>query len=133
MKRVILVVEDQADIRKLIAMTLDFGDYEVHEAEDGARGLFMAEGLRPDLILLDVMMPGDLDGFQVCGRLKADPRFARTRVVMLTARGQKSDLEAGESAGADGYLIKPFSPLELIDTVEKLLDRETEMQQRKIA
>lgn len=133
MKRVILVVEDQADIRKLITMTLDFGDYEVHEAEDGARGLFMTEGLRPDLVLLDVMMPGDLDGFQVCGRIKADSRFARTRVVMLTARGQKSDLEAGEAAGADGYLTKPFSPLELIDTVEKLLDSEVATEQRKIA
>jgi two-component system phosphate regulon response regulator PhoB len=133
MKRVILVVEDQADIRKLIAMTLDFGEYEVHEAEDGARGLFMAEGLRPSLILLDVMMPGDLDGFQVCQRIKTDPRLRDTQVIMLTARGQKSDLEAGKAAGADAYLTKPFSPLELIDTVEKLLAGSVATPQQKVA
>lgn len=126
MKHVILVVEDQPDIRKLIGMTLDFGDSEVHEAEDGARGLFMAESLRPSLILLDVMMPGDLDGYQVCARVKADTRLRGTRVVMLTARGQKSDLEAGAKAGADAYLTKPFSPLELIDTVERLLEAEVD-------
>lgn len=126
MKHVILVVEDQPDIRKLIGMTLDFGNFEVHEAEDGARGLFMAESLRPSLILLDVMMPGDLDGYQVCARVKADTRLRGTRVVMLTARGQKSDLEAGAKAGADAYLTKPFSPLELIDTVERLLEAEVD-------
>lgn len=133
MKRVILVVEDQADIRKLITMTLDFGDYEIHEAEDGAQGLFKAGALRPNLILLDVMMPGDLDGFQVCERVKADATLRGTRVVMLTARGQKSDLETGEKAGADAYLTKPFSPLELIDTVEKLLAEDAEERSRMVA
>ena len=125
MKRIILVVEDQPDIRKLIRMTLDFGDYEVHEAENGAGVLRMLEAVKPNLVLLDVMMPGELDGFQVCQRIKSKPATAHTKVVMLTARGQQSDLDAGAKAGADGYLTKPFSPLELIDRVEALLEAQS--------
>ena len=126
MKKIVLVVEDQPDIRKLIRMTLDFGDYEVHEADNGASGLRMVDGLHPHLVLLDVMMPGDLDGFQVCERIKRDPARAATMVVMLTARGQQADLATGTKAGCDGYLTKPFSPLELIDTVDELLQRQAE-------
>jgi DNA-binding response OmpR family regulator len=119
MKRV-LIVEDQADIRKLIHMTLEFESYEIHEASDGAHGLRMASAARPDLVLLDVMMPGELDGLQVCQRIKSDPMLARTKVVLLTARGQARDRVSGKSCGADEYLVKPFSPLELIDTIERL-------------
>jgi two-component system, OmpR family, phosphate regulon response regulator PhoB len=120
MKRV-LIVEDQADIRKLIRMTLEFEDYEIHEATDGASGLRVARSIRPDLMLLDVMMPGELDGLQVCHQIKKDPATASIRVVLLTARGQARDREVGREAGADEYLIKPFSPLQLIDTIERLL------------
>ena len=120
----ILIVEDQPDIRKLIRMTLEFGHYEIHEAENGQEGWARAQGLRPDLVLLDVMMPGELDGFQVCEKVKSDPTLGRaTAVVMLTARGQKTDLEHGTRSGADGYLTKPFSPLELVDKVDELLAR----------
>jgi len=120
MKRV-LIVEDQADIRKLIRMTLEFEDYEIHEASDGASGLRMARGLAPDLMLLDVMMPGELDGLQVCHHIKSDPATRSIRVVLLTARGQARDREVGREAGADEYLVKPFSPLQLIETIERLL------------
>lgn len=119
MKRV-LIVEDQPDIRKLIRMTLEFEAYEIHEADDGASGLRMASALQPDLVLLDVMMPGELDGLQVCQRIKSDAMLAGVRVVLLTARGQTRDREAGQRAGADEYLVKPFSPLQLIDTIERL-------------
>ncbi|WP_374347647.1 response regulator transcription factor [Chitinimonas sp.] len=121
MKTLLLVVEDQTDIRKLIRMTLSFGDYEVQEADHGLLGLKMAEAMHPALILLDVMMPGELDGLQVCQRIRADPALRDTLVVMLTARGQQADFDAGKAAGVDAYLTKPFSPLELIDTVENLL------------
>ena len=121
MRRKILIVEDQPDIRTLIRMTLDFGDYELHEADNGDNGLLMAQRVQPDLMLLDVMMPGSLDGLQVCQKLKADPRYENIRIVLLTARGQKSDIEAGERAGANAYLTKPFSPLELLDRIEQLL------------
>lgn len=121
MKRV-LIVEDQADIRKLIHMTLEFEAYEIHEAADGAQGLRLATALRPDLILLDVMMPGELDGLQVCQRIKQAPELAHIKIVLLTARGQTRDREAGTKAGAEEYLVKPFSPLQLIDTIERLTE-----------
>lgn len=120
MKRV-LIVEDQADIRKLIRMTLEFENYEIHEAADGSFGLRMAQAIKPDILLLDVMMPGEIDGLQVCQRIKSDPEMAGSKVVLLTARGQQKDREAGEQAGADEYLVKPFSPLQLIETIERLL------------
>ncbi len=116
----ILIVEDQSDICKLIRMTLEFGDFEIHEAHDGEAGLNMARAIRPTVMLLDVMMPGLLDGYQVCARIKADPVLKHIQVVMLTARGQATDLAAGEAAGADAYLVKPFSPLELIERVEAM-------------
>jgi DNA-binding response OmpR family regulator len=117
----ILIVEDQPDIRKLIRMTLEFEDYEIHEAADGAFGLRMASAIGPDLVLLDVMMPGELDGLQVCQRIKSDPKLSGLKVVLLTARGQARDREAGQQAGADDYLIKPFSPLQLIETIDRLV------------
>ena len=117
----ILIVEDQPDIRKLIRMTLEFEDYEIHEAADGAAGLRLASAVGPDLVLLDVMMPGELDGLQVCQRIKSDPKLAGLKVVLLTARGQARDREAGQLAGADDYLVKPFSPLQLIETIERLV------------
>lgn len=120
MKRV-LIVEDQSDIRKLIRMTLEFEDYEIHEASDGAFGLSMVSAVRPDLVLLDVMMPGEIDGLQVCQRIKSDPELAHIKVVLLTARGQARDREAGDAARADEYLVKPFSPLQLIETMERLI------------
>ena len=123
MKRV-LIVEDQADIRKLIRMTLEFEPYEIHEAANGTEGLQMAIEVQPDLILLDVMMPGELDGLQVCARVRALPALQDTRVVLLTARGQTQDRDAGQKAGADEYLIKPFSPLQLIETIERLMPAE---------
>lgn len=116
----ILIVEDQPDICKLIRMTLEFGDFEIHEAHDGESGLNMARATMPTVMLLDVMMPGLLDGYQVCSRIKQDPSLRGIQVVMLTARGQATDLAAGEAAGADAYLVKPFSPLELIERVEAM-------------
>ena len=120
MKRV-LIVEDQADIRKLIRMTLEFEPYESFESANGVEGLQMADALVPDLMLLDVMMPGEFDGLQVCARVRANPALKETRVVLLTARGQIKDRDAGQQAGADEYLIKPFSPLQLIETIERLM------------
>lgn len=117
----ILIVEDQVDIRKLIRMTLEFGDFEIREAEDGESGLVAAHEFRPHVMLLDVMMPGRLDGFEVCRRIKQDEALRTIQVVMLTARGQTSDVAAGEESGADAYLVKPFSPLELIDRVEAMV------------
>jgi DNA-binding response OmpR family regulator len=117
----ILIVDDHADIRRLIRMTLEFEDYEVREAADGDAALALAQEFQPDLVLLDVMMPGAINGLEVCRRLRAD-RAAGSgpRVIMLSARGQASDREAGLQAGADTYLVKPFSPLQLISCIGEL-------------
>lgn len=115
----ILIVEDQAEIRELIRLTLEGGDWEVHEAVDGASGLELALRVRPDVVLLDVMMPGGLDGVAVCERLRADSATRRARVVMLTAMGRNEDRERGLRAGADAYLTKPFSPRNLLQVIER--------------
>ena len=119
MKR-FLIVDDQADIRKLIRMTLEFEDCEIHEASTGASAMRMVIELCPDFVLLDIMMPGPMDGLQVCFVIKSMPELASVKVVLLTARGQVHDVEAGNEAGADEYLVKPFSPLELMSTIERL-------------
>jgi DNA-binding response OmpR family regulator len=120
LKRV-LIVEDQEDIRELIRVTLEFEDFDIHEAADGPTGLAAAQRLVPDLILLDVMMPGGMDGLQVCKAVRADGRLRRCKVVLLTGRTQAADRQAGSNAGADEYLVKPFSPLELLTVVKRLL------------
>ncbi len=116
----ILIVDDHSDIRKLIRMTLEFDGYEIHEAADGESALQVAATLRPDLVLLDVMMPGAFDGLETCRRIKADPVQGRAHVMLLSARGQSRDREAGLQSGADAYLVKPFSPLQLIDSISAL-------------
>ena len=95
--------------------------YRISVATNGRQALQVLDRVQPDLILLDVMMPGDLDGLQECARVRALPALQTTRVVLLTARGQAQDRDAGQEAGADDYLIKPFSPLQLIETIERLM------------
>ncbi len=116
----ILIVDDHADIRKLIRMTLEFEEYEIHEAADGESAVEMAQAIDPDLVLLDVMMPGAFDGLEACRRIRALPALADVHVMLLSARGQARDREAGLQAGADAYLVKPFSPLQLIDCIAAL-------------
>ena len=122
MTRKALVVDDQPDIRKLIMMTMECENFELHETDNGEDAWTIAQKLRPALVLLDVMMPGALDGYQVCEKIKADPTLGSfTKVILLTARGQKTDIERGHDAGCDAYLVKPFSPIELLDTVDRLV------------
>lgn len=118
-KRRILIVEDQADLRKLLRLTLAVVDCELHEADSGQAALSLLKTLKPDTVILDIMLPGGIDGYQICRAIKADPATSRTFVILLSARGQKSDIEEGRRAGADCYLLKPFSPLELVKTVNK--------------
>lgn len=118
----IVVIEDQPEIRQLIRMTLEFGDYLLFEAADADAGWAAIEQQAPDLVLLDVMMPGSMDGLELCRRLRAVPEQARLPVILLTARSQQHDIEAGREAGADAYLTKPFSPMELLDRIGLLLD-----------
>lgn len=122
MKRKALIVDDQPDIRKLIVLTMESEDFDIHEASNGEEAWRMAQALRPHIMLLDVMMPGSLDGYQVCEKIKADPELQTTiKVILLTARGQRTDVERGQAVGCDAYLVKPFSPLEMLDTVDRLV------------
>ena len=116
----ILLVDDHSDIRRLIRITLG-KTFEVFEAEDGVKGLKLAVQVEPDLIVLDVMMPGALDGLQVLGAIRSTPSLSNTRVIMVTARGQVSDYEDGMQRGADAYFIKPFSPLALVAAIKEHL------------
>ena len=120
MSKRILIVEDHADIRTLIHMTLEFENYDIQEAPNSDQGLEMVRQWRPDVLLLDVMMPGKLDGLDLCRLVKSDPALGHPQVVLLSARGQSQDIEAGMNAGADAYLLKPFSPLKLIETIAQL-------------
>lgn len=118
----ILIVDDQSHIRDLVATTLDIGPYQILEASNGLEAIRLAQQEKPDLILLDVMMSeGEMDGFEVCRRLKSDEGTRGCFVVMLTARGQERDIEQGFAAGADAYFVKPFSPLELMIKVDTAL------------
>jgi CheY-like chemotaxis protein len=119
----VLLCDDEEVLRRLVRATLQTDDYRIEEAVDGEEALARARSLRPDLIILDMMMPG-LSGLEVLRELRADPAFANTPVIMLTARARPADQEEAAAAGADRYLAKPFSPLELIGVVEKLLGRE---------
>jgi DNA-binding response OmpR family regulator len=116
----ILTIEDTADIRRLIRMTLEFQGHAVIEASDGAQGLALARSENPDLILLDVLMPG-VDGLGVARMLHDDPVLSRIPVIMLSAMGGAQDIEAGLLAGVKAYLVKPFSPRELLDKVSRLI------------
>ena len=117
----ILIVDDQREVRELVEVTLNIGDYDINQAENGEIALELARRELPDLILLDVHMPGELDGFEVCETLKKDPETSGITIIMLTAMGQEVDKESGGEAGCDGYFTKPFSPLELMNKVEEIL------------
>lgn len=118
--RKLLIVDDEDGVRALVRMTLDSGSFEIIEAAEGAQALQMARERRPDLVLLDVMLP-DISGLDVCRELKADPDLASMTIIMLTARAQTADLGDAEEAGADGYFTKPFSPIALTRKVESFL------------
>lgn len=120
--KTVLIVEDNADIRRLIRLTLEDDAHEIHEACDAAEGLAAARRLLPDVVLLDVMLPGG-DGLSVCKALRADPDLQDTSVVMLSALCNAADRANGLRAGADAYLAKPFSPLNLLATLDELPDR----------
>lgn len=121
-KETILVVEDDEDIQQLLIFNLQAAGYEVAAAQDGYEALAVARRRAPDLILLDLMLPG-LDGFEACKELKRAPQTAAIPVIMLTARGEEVDRIVGLELGADDYVVKPFSPRELILRVKAVLRR----------
>jgi DNA-binding response OmpR family regulator len=118
----VLVADDDIDIRDLVVFKLKQAGYTVVAVGDGPAALGAARTAAPDLALLDVMMPG-MSGVDVCRELRADPATARMPVILLTARVMEADVETGFAAGADDYVVKPFSPRELVSRVQAVLTR----------
>ena len=122
MSKRVVVVEDDLDILELITYNLEREGYEVIGTTTGEDGVEAARSRKPDLILLDLMLPG-IDGLEVCRRLKADPDTAHIPVVMVTAKGEETDIVTGFELGADDYVIKPFSPRVLIARIRAVQKR----------
>ncbi len=122
MSRRILVADDSQGIREMLQMSLESLGYSVIVAEDGERALERIDEAKPDLLIVDVMMP-KVNGFQVCRRVKSNPETRETPVILLTARIQEEDVFWGRDCGADEYITKPFRTQELQDTVDRLLRR----------
>jgi DNA-binding response OmpR family regulator len=117
----VLAVDDDPIILRLLQLNLELEGHEVLTAADGRDGLETIRRERPEIVLLDVMMP-HLDGFQVCSAVRADPdpELAATPIVILSAKAQEADIATGLGAGADAYITKPFDPLELVGLVDRL-------------
>jgi two-component system phosphate regulon response regulator PhoB len=120
-RRTVLVCDDEAVLRKLVRATLEGAEYAVVEAADGDEAVALARTSGPDVVLLDLMMPGR-SGTDVLADLRRDPATADVPVIVLTARAQAADRTAVQDAGADRYLTKPFSPLILAQVVREVLD-----------
>lgn len=117
----ILIVDDTREIRNLIRLSLPFSEFHMEEAENGMDAMRLIHDWHPDLVLLDIVMPGGIDGLQVCREVKQDVQLQETVVVMLTVLGQLHDIEAGRAAGADSYIVKPFSPTVLVSQIRRIL------------
>ncbi|MDP8212756.1 MAG: response regulator [Candidatus Zapsychrus exili] len=120
MAKKILIVDDEPEIISMVELRLQAAGYEVITASDGQEGLDKAKEELPDLVILDVMMP-KMDGYKVCGLLKADTRFHNIPIVMFTAKAQQEDQEMSEEVGANAYINKPFNSEELLGTLKDLI------------
>ncbi|MBW3620937.1 MAG: response regulator [Actinobacteria bacterium] len=118
----VLAVDDDPVIQRLLQVNLEMEGYEVQLAGDGVEALERARAFRPDIVLLDIMMPKK-DGWQVCAELKQDDELKHIPVVFLSARAQDTDLERGTELGAEAYITKPFDPIDLLDLVAELTKR----------
>ncbi len=123
MKNKILIVEDDHSTVELLKVTLELEGYEIAIAYDGIDALRKVEREKPDLIVLDVMIPG-VDGFEVCQLLKHNLKFMNIPIIMVTAKVRKEDRTTGLEKGADDYITKPFEPSTLVDRIKKFLSKE---------
>ena len=123
----VLVIDDEKDLLELVRYNLEKEGYQVKTAEDGEAGLEAAVREMPDIVIVDLMLPG-IDGLDVCRRLRADPRMARTPIIMLTAKTTETDRVVGLEMGADDYITKPFSPRELAARIKAVLRRVSSQQ-----
>ncbi|MBM3254028.1 MAG: response regulator [Candidatus Omnitrophica bacterium] len=123
-KNKILLVDDEEDILELVKIRLEANGYEVTTAKDGQEGLNLARSIKPDLIILDLMLP-KMDGYKVCRILKFDARYKDIPIILFTARSKEEDKKTGFITGADAYIIKPFEPNVLLDRIRELLSKKS--------
>jgi len=122
MAKKILIIEDDPSISRLVDYSLRHEGYEVITAANGLEGIRKAHNEAPDLIILDVMLPG-MDGFEICHRLRSEPDTAQLLILMFSAKAQEIDKNTGLKVGADDYLPKPAAPAEIVSRVAKLLEK----------
>ena len=120
-RRTVIVADDEPSVRMLVNATIGTDDYNIVEASDGDEAWSVIQKLRPPLVLLDVRMPRRT-GLEILRAIKADPNLTATRVILMTASAQQSDIAAGLTAGADVYLTKPFSPRDLLSKLDEVLE-----------
>ncbi len=116
----ILFVDDKEKVRELISITLG-NQYQTFQAESGEKAVEIAKTEIPDLIIMDIMMPGEIDGLEATRILKKDPKTGHCKILILSAKGQTSDITSGIKAGANEYIVKPFNPTFLVTKIEELL------------
>ena len=119
-KKIVLVVDDEAEIISILVKRLTVAGYDVITAKDGIEGLNKASNLKPDLVILDILMP-KMDGYEVCRLLKFDEKLKSIPVIMLTAKTQEADKEVGKKVKADDYVTKPFEIEDLLMRIKKLI------------
>jgi len=119
-KKKILIVEDETEMVEMLKMRFEANDYDVISAFDGVAGLAAAKKEKPDIIILDLMLP-KMDGYKVCGLLKADTRYRKIPIIMFTAKAQDTDMALGREVGAEAYITKPFEPAVLLGKIKELI------------
>jgi DNA-binding response OmpR family regulator len=122
MSKKILVIEDYPETAKMVESIFKMKDFDVVLAYDGKSGLQKAAAEKPDIILLDVMMP-EMNGIEVCQQLKSNPETAKIPVIIISVKTSGEDIEAGKKAGADDYIVKPFEPSKLVEAVERFISK----------
>jgi DNA-binding response OmpR family regulator len=121
MDKKILIADDNENIREALTYLLEDEGYKLWLAKDGADTLRQVREIRPDILFLDIMMPV-MNGYDVCRAIKTDPALQDVYVIMLTAKGQVAEQERGKEVGANEYIVKPFSPMEILTKVKTILD-----------
>jgi two-component system, OmpR family, alkaline phosphatase synthesis response regulator PhoP len=126
-KKKILLIEDEEDIASVVKLQADLSGYKLHVETDGIAGYRAVEREHPDLVLLDIMLPGQ-NGFDVCRKIKSNPELKNIPIIILTAKGEELDIVLGLELGADDYIVKPFSPKVLFSKVKTVLRRSQDIQ-----
>lgn len=119
MQKKVIIADDNENIREALTYLLEDEGFELSLAKDGAEALAKVRQIVPDVLLLDIMMPG-MNGYEVCSAVKNDPLLKQVYIIMLTAKGQITEQEHGKEVGADEYIVKPFSPMEILSKIKKI-------------